>query len=102
MTGRNSWNVFLFTVMGISILFAGMAVTASGAEQEVLKYRLVSAKTLHLDDEATARSYVKSLKSLGCESKLANHGGHFDLSIPSMKWREASFPNHAAVTKWEE
>ncbi len=102
MAGTNFWKVFLFTAVGISTLFTGIAVTASGAEQEVLKYRLVKAKTLHLDDEATAKSYIKSLKSLGCESKVANHGGHFDLSIQSMPWREASFSSHAAVTKWEK
>jgi hypothetical protein len=101
MIGHKTWKEILIVAVGL-ILFTGMTHATFGAEQEVLKYRLVKAKTLHLNDETAAKSYAKSLRSLGCETKLANHGGHFDLSIPSMSWREASFADHAAVTKWEK
>jgi hypothetical protein len=92
-----------------SILLFTFAVVTSGllgldfaAADELLRFRLPKAKSVHVKDEATAKSYDKSLKTLGVSSKLHGHDGHFDLSIHCPQWREAEFKTHAEVDKWSK
>lgn len=80
---------------------AGGALTVNSAQaEEVLKFRLAKAKAVHLKDETTAKSYDKSLKSLGVNSKLQGHDGHYDLNIACPDWKSAEFKSHAEVDKW--
>ena len=44
--------------------------------------------TIHLDTEKDAKAYHKTLKDLGCQSKVHGHDGHFDLTFSCPKWRE--------------
>ena len=100
MRKLNPGKVLLAAV--IIAFLGGVAVNAaSAAEKAVVKYRLVQQKTIHLDDEKTARSYEQSLKKLGCESKLGSHGGHFDLTFRCPKWRQAAFDGHDEAHKWQ-
>jgi len=86
----------------VSVLLANTVANAVyAAEKAVVQYRLTKQKTMHLDDEKTAKSYDQSLKKLGCESKLGGHGGHFDLTYRCPKWRSAEFDGHDAAHQWQ-
>ncbi len=87
----------------VSVLFGTVAAgVASAAEKAVLQYRHTQQKTIHLDDEKTAKSYEQSLKNLGCESKLGGHDGHFDLTYRCPNWRAAEFESHDAAHQWQD
>ena len=83
-------------------LASGLLGPASASAGEMVKYRLPKAKAVHVKDEATAKSYEKSLKRLGVTSKLQGHDGHFDLSMQCPQWREAEFDSHAEADKWQK
>jgi hypothetical protein len=93
-----SLNTVLLAAVVSVFLGSVAADAANAAGKAVVQYRLTKQKTMHLDDEKTARSYDQSLKSLGCESKLSSHGGHFDLTYRCPKWRAAEFDGHDAAT----
>ena len=92
-------SIMLFTFAAIT---SGLLGLDSAAAKELLKFRLPKASSVHLKDEATAKSYEKSLKALGVSSKLQGHDGHYDLSIQCPQWREAEFKTHAEVDKWSK
>ncbi len=99
--GRLSLNTVLLAVV-VSVFLGCVAPDAAyAAEKAVVQYRLTKQRTMHLDDEKTARSYDRSLKRLGCESKLGGHGGHFDLTYRCPKWRAAEFDGHDAAHQWQ-
>ena len=75
--------------------------TVAAAHQEIVAYRLVNAKTMHVDDAATARQYEAALKNLGCETRLDGHAGHFDLTYRCSQWQSAQFASHDAAHKWQ-
>ena len=91
--------VLLFTFAAVISGLIGLT-SADGAE--LLRFRLAKAKAVHVKDEATAKSYEKSLKTLGVASKLHGHNGHYDLSIQCPQWLEAEFDTHAEVDKWNK
>ncbi len=93
--------VLLATVM--AVLFGSVvARTANAAEKAVIQYRLTKQKTIHLDDEKTAKSHDQSLRKLGCESKLSGHTGHFDLTYRCPEWRAATFDGHDEAHRWQK
>ena len=76
--------------------------SATAAEhKETVAYRLVNARTMHIDDDKTAQQYHKTLLNLGCESRLEGHAGHFDLTYRCPQWESAQFVNHQSAHKWE-
>jgi hypothetical protein len=83
------------------VLCLGFGSTRASAA-EVIQFRLVEPRTVHLDDENSARSYDKSLKDLGCESRLDGHSGHFDLTYRCPQWRQLELADHASADKWQE
>jgi hypothetical protein len=97
-----SLNTVLLAAVVSAFLGSVGADAVSAAQKAVVQYRLTKQKTIHLDDEKTARSYDQSLKKLGCESKLGSHGGHFDLTYRCTKWRQAQFDGHDAAHKWQK
>jgi hypothetical protein len=101
----------MFTSSMRTIVLATVAVTLAGvvtahnahaAHKEVVTYRLVKQKTIHLDDMKAAQGYHKTLSDLGCESKLNGHTGHFDLTYRCPNWREVELDNHDSAHKWEK
>ena len=84
------------------MLASGALGLNTASAEELLQFRLAKAKAVHVKDEKTAKSYEKSLKSLGVSSKLQGHEGHYDLSIACPDWRSAEFKSHAEVDKWSK
>jgi len=99
---RLSLKTVLLAAVVSAFLGSVAADAVSAAEKAAVQYRLTKPKTIHLDDEKTARSYDQSLKKLGCESNLGGHGGHFDLTYRCPKWRQAEFDGHDAAHKWQK
>ena len=91
----------LVLLVALAFLCSVSAKATYAAEKASIQYRLTQAKTIHLDDEKTARGYDQSLKKLGCESKLGGHGGHFDLTYRCPNWRAAEFDGHDEAHKWQ-
>jgi hypothetical protein len=75
---------------------------AAAAHAEIVAYRLVNAKTMHLDTAASAQQYEAALKNLGCETRLDGHAGHFDLTYRCSQWQTAKFDSHDAAHKWQD
>lgn len=69
---------------------------------EVVQYRLPSWKSGHRDSSSQAESLADTLRMLGCEVKKGAHGGHFDVTYRSPKWRSIGLENHEAAHNWEK
>ena len=94
--------IVIVVLLAVAGLIGGVAArAANAADKAVIKYRLTKQKTIHLDDEKTAKSYDQSLKKLGCESKLGGHSGHFDLTYGCPNWREVAFDGHDEAHRWQ-
>jgi hypothetical protein len=75
--------------------------SADAADKPQVRYRLTAQRTMHLDDQATAQQYQKSLQKLGCEVSVNAHGGHFDLKYRCPQWRRAEFDNEQKAHQWQ-
>ncbi len=71
------------------------------AHVEVVQYRAVEAKTLHVHQPAEAAEALAIFQALGCEAKQVSHGNHKDLQVSCAEWREIVLPNHEAASSWE-
>lgn len=89
-------------LLTFAIVTSGVLGLCNADGGEVLRYRLAKPKAVHVKDQATAKSYESSLKSLGVTSKLNGHDGHYDLSIRCPQWLESEFKTHAEVEKWSK
>ena len=83
------------------VTMAGFASLASAAGREMVRFRIVEQKTVHLNDQKTAAAYHQSLTKLGVQSKVHSHGNHFDLTFHCPQWREANFKSHDEAHQWE-
>ena len=80
----------------------GVATESFAAEnKEIVAYRLVDAKTMHIDDEKVAQQYKATFTNLGVETRLDGHAGHYDLTYRCPKWESAQFGDHQSAHKWE-
>ena len=87
--------------VAVLISISNAPAPAQAAEKQVVEYRLTQQRTIHLDDEKTARQFHSTLQQLHCESKLDIHDGHIDLTYRCRDWRRVEFNNHATAHKWE-
>lgn len=79
---------------------AAMGGAANAAEREVLRFRLLKWKALHVDDANTAKSHLAMFKKIGCEAEQARHADHFDVKYRCAKWRQLSFRSHREAHQW--
>lgn len=75
--------------------------TKSTAHQEVVQYRAVETKTLHIHDPVGATEAMAIYQTLGCKAEKVSHGGHSDLQVSCPEWREIILPNHETAGSWE-
>jgi hypothetical protein len=92
----------LLTALTMAIALAGFTLRAPAAEREVVAYRLPGWKTIHFDDVRRADIHVQTVKRLGCEVKVDDHGGHVDVSYRCLEWQEISLDSHSQAHKWED
>jgi hypothetical protein len=77
-----------------------LVVCSSACAGEVVQFRLAKARTIEINNEATAVATAKSLKQLGCPHRLDGHAGHYHLTIQCPTWRQSEFPNHEVAHQW--
>ena len=88
----------LLVVSGLLI----SSVTAEAAAKEVVRFRLVDWRSIHLDDEKKANEITVTLKKLGCEAGGHSHGDHIDLRYRCVKWRSITVKDHSQAHQWEK
>lgn len=93
-----------FALLFAVVVTAPLVLLCSGivSAGEVVKFRMATEKTMHLQDEATAKSYGNSLNKLGSDYWIERHAGHVDLTVHCPTWRKAEFTDHSTATKWQE
>lgn len=96
------FSIRLFLLMLALGLIATSTTAVNAEEAAVVAYRLVNARTMHLDGEASARQYEQTFRQLGCEVQLNGHEGHFDVAYRCREWRKAQFADHASAHKWQD
>lgn len=84
----------------VAFIGATEPATAAG-HKEIVAYRLINAKSMHIDQQAAAQQYKNALDNLGCETSLGSHGGHFDLTYRCPNWQSAQFVDHQTAHKWQ-
>ncbi len=86
-----------FTVF---VLTCGLASAQEGKES--IAFRLKEWKSMHVDSIEEAEQLVRTLKKLGCETKVAQHSGHTDVTFRSVRWTDISMETHEAADRWEQ
>ena len=63
-------------------------------------FRLIEWKTIHADSEASAQESVASLKKIGCEVEMNNHGNHIDVRYRCPQWKAMELPSDQLAAQW--
>lgn len=100
MLKRGSMKVLALLAMtiGAASLLSSRAIAA---EREIVSFRLAAWKSAHLDEVNVAKAILDTLKSIGCEVKQQQHGGHFDVTFRCPTWRSIALKSHAEAHQWE-
>jgi hypothetical protein len=84
------------------LLAAALAATpVISAADEIVRYQLSDWKAKCIHDAKKAETITKTLKSLGCETKTNEHGGHIDVKYRCPEWRQLDLKSHAEAHRWE-
>ena len=94
-------SLLTLTVLTLAGIVGASAQSDAAEHKEIVSYRLVTAKTMHVDDQQSAQQYQKTFANLGVETKLDGHAGHFDLTYRCPNWESAQFTDHQSAHKWE-
>ena len=100
MPKRTAKIIVLFAVCAVAA-FSFAAPAAQAAQRELVKFRLMTWKAAHFDDEKVATEQAATLEKIGCEVKQHKHGDHFDVSYRCTKWRSIAFKTHKEAHEWE-
>ena len=85
--------------MGSSPLTA--AEPRSVAKPPSVAYRLKETKTIHFDDTRKAQLHLQTVRKLGCQAKMDDHGGHMDVSYRLTSWSALTLTTEQAAHQWE-
>lgn len=75
---------------------------AQEARPATVAYRVTKMQTLHFDASAEARQYVETVRKLGCEASIDDHGNHLDVSFRLAEWKSITLRTEATAHKWED
>jgi hypothetical protein len=64
-------------------------------------YRLKETKTIHFDDAKKAQLHLQTVRKLGCEAKMDDHGGHLDVSYRLKSWTALTLDTEQTAHQWE-
>lgn len=106
-TNRNlTMKTSIKTVLAMFASSVAVALVGSGhlsaAEPPSIAYRLKQTKTLHFDESRKADLHLETVKKLGCEAVMENHGGHMDVSYRLTSWKSITMADEATAHKWED
>ena len=61
---------------------------------EAVEFRMAKWKRIHGDGSANEKQMIDSLKKLGVEVRVDNHGGHSDIAFRAPTWRDVHVADH--------
>ncbi len=94
--------LFINTLLMTQVALGLTGVTLTAAEPASVAYRLKEAKTLHFDDARKAQLHLDTVKRLGCEAKMEDHGGHMDVSYRLLSWKALTLVDEATAHRWDD
>jgi hypothetical protein len=77
------------------------AQPSSMAELPSVAYRLKETKTIHFDDAGKAQLHLQTVRKLGCEARMDDHGGHMDVSYRLKSWTALTLDTEQTAHQWE-
>ena len=80
--------------------FAVVHNTPTKEHKETVEYVLKDWKTLHFNNELSAKAHVEMFKMLGCEVNVSKHNGHDDVKVRCTSMQSLGVPNHAEAHAW--
>ncbi|MEM7475416.1 MAG: hypothetical protein AAF483_10530 [Planctomycetota bacterium] len=80
-------------------LAQGVAAT-SGKKKIHVAFNMAEWKAKHIHDDAAAKQFVETLKTLGCEVKQAAHNGHTDVSCRTQTWKALALDSSEQAIQW--
>lgn len=84
-------------------VFSMSAVVLAAVEGgESVAFRSRDWQSVHAKDAADADKTLATLRKLGCETKLEDHGDHSDITFRSVEWREVTLESHENADRWEQ
>ena len=95
--------MLLKVTLPILAVFSMLSATANASEiAESVAFRSREWQSLHAKDATDADKTLATLRKLGCETKIDNHGDHSDISFRSVEWREVTLESHENADRWEQ
>ena len=95
--------MLLKVTLPILAVFSILAAAAKASEvAESVAFRSREWQSLHAKDAADADKTLATLRKLGCETKIDNHGDHSDVTFRSVEWREVTLESHENADRWEQ
>ena len=64
-------------------------------------YRLRETKTIHFEDVQKAQLHLETVKKLGCEAKMDDHGDHQDVMYRLKLWTALTLADEKTAHQWE-
>lgn len=100
-------NISRITLRSLCVLQVTWALSVANAQNDVpqsetVAYRLRTINTLHFDDPAKAREHLETVKRLGCEAQIEDHGGHLDVSYRLETWKSLTLASKTTAQKWND
>ncbi len=92
--------LFKSTLSFLAVFSISCAV--ANASEDAVAFRSKEWQSLHAENDADAQKQLATLKKLGCETKLNQHGDHADVRFRSVEWREVTFSTHENADRWEQ
>ena len=74
---------------------------SSETKQPTVRFRMPTAKTVHLHDEAKAKQILNTLRLIGCEVTSKNHGNHLDATFSCPDWRTIELADEPQAHAWQ-
>ncbi len=69
---------------------------------EGIEFRLSDWKTIHGDGSAEQAKFIDTLKKVGCDVRVVEHGDHSDIRFRAPTWCEIRIADQAAANQWTE
>ena len=87
-------------ILAVFSMFIAAANASEAAES--IAFRSKEWQSVHAKDAADADKTRATLRKLGCETKIDNHGDHSDVTFRSAEWREVTLESHENADRWEQ
>lgn len=81
-------------------LARAQAAASEDAGKLYVAFRMEAWTTKHLHDAAQVKTYVETLKNLGCEVRTNQHDGHTDVTCRTVFWKSLALDSSEQAERW--